>query len=115
MARQAARLNSLTELAITKLDILDVLPTIRVCVAYDIGGKRVEYLPADQRMIEHAIPVYEELPGWQQDLREVRHYEDLPVNARRYLEFLAEVAGTPIGFVGVGPERDQVIRIAGSR
>ena len=109
MLRQAIRLNGLTELAITKLDILDVLPEIRVCTAYEIDGRRYDHMPLDLRMLARAVPLYETLPGWESDLTEVRHHEDLPSNARRYLGFVSKVCGASLTYVGVGAERDQVV------
>ncbi len=109
MARQAARLNSLTEVAVTKLDILDVLDEIKVCVAYDIDGERVTHVPGDLGLLERAVPIYESLPGWHADITAVRSMAQLPPNARRYLEFMSEVIGVPITFVGVGPGREQII------
>ena len=109
MARQAARLNSLTEVAVTKLDILDVLNEVKVCVAYDIDGERVTHVPGDLGLLERAVPVYETMPGWHADITAVRSMAQLPPNARRYLEFMGEVVGVPITFVGVGPDREQII------
>ena len=109
MARQAARLNSLTEVAVTKLDILDVLDEVKVCVAYDIDGERVTHVPGDLGLLERAVPVYETLPGWHADITGVRSLGQLPRNARRYLEFMGECIGVPITFVGVGPGREQII------
>jgi len=110
MLRYAARVNSLSELAITKLDILDGLDTIKVCVAYEADGVRYEQLPYHQTVLHHAEPVYIEMPGWKQDLSEVRSRSDLPAEAEAYLAFIEEQVGVHIGLVGVGPGRDQVIR-----
>jgi adenylosuccinate synthase len=109
MLRHAVRLNSLSELAITKLDILDALPTLKVCVAYEIDGVRHDRLPYHQSDLHAAVPIYEELPGWQTDLSSVRECHDLPVQAREYLEFLESQVGVPISFVGTGPGRDQYV------
>jgi adenylosuccinate synthase len=109
MMRQAVRLNSLSELAITKLDILDTFDTVKVCVAYDIDGRRVEHLPYHQTDFHNAVPIYEELPGWKTDLSEVRHRDDLPANARDYLEFLEKAVGVPVSLVGTGPGREQFV------
>ena len=110
MLRYAARVNSLSELAITKLDVLDGLDTIKVCVAYDADGERHDPLPYHQTVLHHAEPVYVELPGWKQDLSGVRSRSELPAEAEAYLALVEEQAGVPIGMVGVGPGRDQVIR-----
>ena len=109
MLRHAARLNSLTELALTKLDILDVLDEVRVCVAYDIDGQRVTHVPGDLRLLERATPIFETLPGWGLDISMARTRGDLPGAARRYVEFVEEITGVPVSFVGVGPGREQVI------
>lgn len=111
MIRQAVRLNTLTELAVTKIDILDPLPTIKVCVAYEIDGERSAYLPGDLDRFARAVPVYEEHEGWLVDLSEARYLADLPASARRYLDRLGELAGAPVTIIGVGPGRDQVIEI----
>jgi adenylosuccinate synthase len=112
MLRHAVRINSISEIAITKLDVLDVFPTIKLCVAYDADGERTDRLPYHQSVLHRATPVYEELPGWQQDLSDVTHVGDLPVAARRYIERIAEVTGVPVTYVGVGPEREQYVRFA---
>ena len=111
MARQAARLNSLTEVAITKLDVLDTLETIKVCVAYEADGVRYDLPPYHQSVLHKVTPIYEELPGWQQDLTAVTQYEDLPQTAREYLSFLSEHIGVRISTVGVGPGREQFVTV----
>lgn len=113
MARQAVRLNSLSEIALTKLDVLDAFDTLRVCVAYDYDGTRYEHLPYHQSVLHQATPVYEELPGWRTDTTGVTSVGDLPVAARRYVDRLAELAGVPIHLVGVGPGREQFVRVSG--
>ena len=110
MMRHAVRLNSLDELAITKLDVLDTFATVKVCVAYDAAGARHDHLPWHQSVLHEVKPVYEELPGWEKDLSGVERWGDLPRAAQDYISFLAEQAGVPISYVGVGPGRDQVIR-----
>ena len=110
MLRYAARVNSLSELAITKLDVLDGLDTIKVCVAYDADGERHDQLPYHQTVLHHAEPVYVELPGWKQDLSGIRSRSELPAEAEAYLALVEEQVGVPIGMVGVGPGRNQVIR-----
>ena len=110
MLRHAVRLNSLSELALTKLDIFDTLDTVKVCVAYDVRGERHEQLPYHQSSLFHATPVYEELPGWQQDLSEATEVHDLPTAAKDYLAFLEDQVGVPIRLVGVGPGRTQFVQ-----
>jgi adenylosuccinate synthase len=109
MLRQAARLNSLTEVALTKLDILDPLPVIRVCVAYDIDGTAVSHLPTDPRAFARAKPIYEEVQGWQSDTSGITSAHDLPPNAAAYVQFLEDVIGVRISLVGTGPGREQVL------
>ena len=109
MMRQAVRLNSLSELAITKMDILDVFPTVKVCVAYDVNGVRHDHLPYHQSDLHAAEPIYAELPGWECDLSAARETADLPRNAKDYLAFLEQQVGVPITFVGTGPGRDQYV------
>jgi adenylosuccinate synthase len=110
MIRQAVRLNSLSEVAITKLDVLDSFETLKVCVAYQHGDQRYDHMPYHQSVLHDVTPVYEDLPGWQMDLSEVTELHQLPAAAKDYVEFLASVAGVPIRLVGVGPGRDQFVR-----
>ncbi|HET6950914.1 MAG TPA: adenylosuccinate synthase [Acidimicrobiales bacterium] len=112
MLRHAVRLNSLSELSITKLDVLDAFDTVKVCVAYEAGGKRIERFPDDQSLLHRVTPVYEELPGWTTDLSEVTEPHALPAAARDYIAFLEDQVGVPIRLVGVGPGRDQYVQRA---
>jgi adenylosuccinate synthase len=112
MLRQAVRLNSLSEIALTKLDVLDTLDTVKVCVAYELDGERFEYMPYHQSVIHKVVPVYEELPGWSSDLTEATSPGDLPAAARDYVAFLSKQAGVPVSLVGVGPGREQYVRVA---
>src|SRR5438067_664371 len=112
MMRQAVRLNSLTEIALTKLDVLDVFDTVRVCVAYEADGERYTHVPYHQSVLHKVTPVYEDLPGWHTDLTAVTSPSDLPPAARDYLAFLEAQAGVPVTYVGVGPGRDQIVRFA---
>jgi len=112
MVRHAVRLNSLSELALTKLDILDPLDTVRVCVAYELEGVRYDHLPYHQSVLHKVTPVYEELPGWKTDLSGVNHVHELPARAREYVEFLAAQVGVPIRLVGLGPGRDQFVQMS---
>ncbi len=115
MARQAVRLNSLSEIALTKLDVLDSFSTLRVCVAYEHGGVRYDHIPYHQSVLHSASPVYEELPGWGEDTSAVTDVADLPPAARDYVDRLAELAGVPIDLVGVGPGREQFVRFGSER
>ena len=112
MARQAVRLNSLSEVALTKLDVLDTFETVKVCVAYEANGERFEYPPYHQSILHQVTPIYEELPGWRADLTTATTSEDLPRAARNYVAFLAEQIGVPVRLVGVGPGREQFVAFA---
>lgn len=109
MLRHAARLNSLSEIALTKLDILDELDTIKMCVAYDIDGVRTERMPYHQTDFHKATPVYEELPGWKTDISQCTDRAELPPEAQDYLRALEQSIGVPISVVGVGPGRRQYL------
>jgi len=110
MLRYAVRVNSLTELAVAKLDVLDALDTLKICVAYDNDGERHEWMPYHQSVLHRATPIYEELPGWESDLTGATHRNDLPARAEAYLAFVEEQVGVPVNMVGVGPGRQQVLR-----
>ena len=109
IARYAARINGLTDFFLTKLDVLTGWEKIPVCVAYEIEGKRVEELPSSQTDFHHAKPIYEYLPGWNEDISYARKIEQLPATARSYVAFLEKISGAPISAIGVGPGRDQTI------
>jgi adenylosuccinate synthase len=111
IARYASRVNGLTDLFLTKLDVLSAWDRIPVCVAYDIDGERVEELPMTQTGFHHAKPIYEYLPGWQSDISGAKTLEDLPANARAYVQFLEDISGTRISAIGVGQDRDATIPI----
>jgi len=112
MLRQAVRLNSLSEVALTKLDVLDTFETVKVCVGYEAGGDRFTFPPYHQSVLHQVTPVYEELPGWRTDLSGATSLGDLPPAAKDYVDFLAEQIGVPIKLVGVGPGREQFVRFA---
>ncbi len=109
MLRQAVRLNSLTEVALTKLDVLDGFDSLQVCVAYEAEGTRYRHVPYHQSVLHKATPVYEEVPGWGDDLSGATSLSDLPAAARDYVGFLAEQIGVPVRLVGVGPGREQFV------
>ena len=109
--RYAARVNSLTKLFITKLDILSAFDTIRVAVGYRSGGDTFSEFPRQQRVLYECEPVYHELDGWKADITGARSLSDLPAPARAYIEFIQEHTGVPIGWVSVGPERSQMLEI----
>jgi adenylosuccinate synthase len=112
MMRQAVRLNSLSEVALTKLDVLDTFDTVKVCVAYEANGERFTHPPYHQSVFHQVTPVYEELPGWKTDISQATEIGDLPQAARDYVHFLAEQIGVPVRLVGVGPGREQFVRFA---
>lgn len=105
----AVRLNGLTGMAITKLDVLGGLREIKICTAYLYKGSRMDSFPANLRMLEACEPVYETLPGWDEDISGLRRYDDLPKNVRSYLKRIEELTGVPVQIVSVGPEREQTI------
>lgn len=110
--KEAVRLNGLTGIAITKLDVLTSLNPVKICVAYEEGGRRRETMPATMPELEHCRPVYEELPGWTEDIRGARRLEDLPPACRQYLRRVEELAGVPIQIISVGPDREETIVVA---
>jgi adenylosuccinate synthase len=109
MLRHAVMINTCTELAITKLDVLSPLPEIKVCVAYEADGQRYDHVPYHQTVLHHVQPVYETLPGWQCDIDHVERIEDLPPAARGYVQFVEDFCGVRVTFVGVGPGREQTV------
>jgi adenylosuccinate synthase len=111
IARYATRVNGLTDFFLTKLDVLSGLEKVPVCVGYDVHGTRFDEIPMTQTDFHHAIPVYEYLDGWPEDISAAREFEDLPKNARSYVRTLEDMIGAPIAAVGVGPRRDQTLQL----
>jgi adenylosuccinate synthase len=111
MLRHAVRLNSLSELAITKLDVLDVFDEVKVCVAYDVEGRRYDSLPDNQSLLHKAVPIYESFPGWGSDTTDSTEPGHLPDKVRDYIGFLEQQVGVPIRLLGVGPGRDQYVQL----
>jgi adenylosuccinate synthase len=109
VARYATRVNGLTDFFLTKLDVLSGFKEIPVCVAYEIDGKRYEEMPMTQTQFHHAKPIYEMMPGWDEDISSARKFEDLPQNAQKYVEFLEKISGAPMSAIGVGQHRDATI------
>jgi adenylosuccinate synthase len=108
--RYSAQVNGLTDLVITKLDVLSEVDTIKVCTAYEYDGAVFKELPCSQTVFHHAKPVYEELPGWKgEDITGCRTFEELPKNARDYIEFIEDLAEVPVSIIAVGPSREQTI------
>jgi adenylosuccinate synthase len=111
VARYSSRINGLTDLVVTKLDVLTGRDRIPVAVAYDVDGRRFDEMPDDQSDYHHATPVYEYLDGWSEDITGARELDDLPKAAQRYLARLEEISGTRISAVGVGPGREATVSI----
>jgi adenylosuccinate synthase len=111
VVRYAVRVNGLTGLAVTKLDVLDSFAEIPVCVGYRLDGEACDSMPADLERIERVQPIYETLPGWQREIQEARRLADLPAPARAYLDRLQDLARAPIHYVSVGTRRDQIIEV----
>ncbi|SDQ87244.1 adenylosuccinate synthase [Quadrisphaera sp. DSM 44207] len=109
VARYSARVNGVTDFVLTKLDVLTGYERIPVCVAYEVDGVRHDEMPMTQTDFHHAVPVYEELPGWSEDLSGVRRFEDLPRAAREYVLRLEELSGARISAIGVGPDREEIV------
>jgi len=110
MLRHAVRLNTCTEIAITKLDVLSPFPEVKVCVAYEgDDGKRYEHVPYHQSVLHKVRPVYETVPGWGAEIDAAARIEDLPGAAREYIRFVEELAGVRVSFVSVGPGREQTV------
>ncbi|MDI6815441.1 MAG: adenylosuccinate synthetase, partial [Dehalococcoidales bacterium] len=107
--RFSTRINGFTGAAITRLDILDVLPQLKICVGYKLDGKTINYFPSNVAILERCQPIYEELPGWQAPTSHIRRYEQLPLQAQQYLARLEELIACPVNLICVGPEREQTI------
>jgi len=108
-ARFSARINGFTGVAITRLDVFDTFPEMKICVGYRLDGQTIDYFPSSVAALEKCQPVYEEFPGWQSPTVDIRQYDRLPAAARRYLERIEGLIGSPIRLVSVGKERDQTI------
>jgi adenylosuccinate synthase len=111
IARYATRVNGITDYILTKLDVLSGLDKVPVCVAYEVGGSRHDEMPMTQTDFHHARPVYEYLDGWWEDISAAGEFGDLPRNARAYIRALEDMIGAPVAAVGVGPRRDQTLRL----
>jgi adenylosuccinate synthase len=109
IARYSARINGVTDFVLTKLDVLTGLERIPVCVAYEVEGKRVDEVPVSQSDFHHSVPIYEELPGWSEDITGARTFAELPKAAQEYVEALEKMSGARISVIGVGPGRDEVV------
>jgi len=109
LLRHACRVNGVDWLALTKIDVLRGHPQIRVATGYQVGEDKLEEMPTDTDLLQKIEPVYEMLPGWEEDLINCRTFEDLPANAQQYVQFIEEQLGLPIQLIGVGPQRQQII------
>ena len=107
--RESARLNGLTDVALTKLDVLSGFDTIQICVAYEYKGKRMDYPPQEQGALDLVSPVYESMPGWKEDITACKTWDELPEAARAYVQRLEQLSGVPVSMVSVGPDRNQTI------
>ncbi len=109
IARYTARINGVTDFVMTKLDVLTGLESIPVCVAYDVDGVRVDEVPVSQSDFHHAVPIYENFPGWTEDISGARTFDDLPKNAQDYVLAIEAMSGARISAIGVGPARDAIV------
>ena len=109
VARESVRLNGITDLALTKLDVLQNLPVLKICVAYELDGKTLEYLPQEEGALARVTPIYEEMPGFEEDISGCRNFDELPDTVRAYVERLEALSGAPVSIVSVGPGREQTI------
>ncbi|MFC2014680.1 adenylosuccinate synthase [Chloroflexota bacterium] len=110
-ARFSTRINGFTGAIINKLDILDTLPILKICVGYNLDGKTIDYFPSTINALERCQPIYEEMPGWQTPTTDIRQFEELPLEARRYINRLEELISCPVHVISVGPEREQTIEV----
>ncbi|MBN1919051.1 MAG: adenylosuccinate synthase [Verrucomicrobia bacterium] len=113
IVNHAVRVNGLDAIALTKLDVMDNCKRVKICVAYDIGGARVTDFPNSAGLLGRATPVYEEMDGWGEPTTAARSYDDLPANARAYIERLQQLINTPVEIISVGQKRDQTIFVRG--
>ncbi|MDA5109460.1 MULTISPECIES: adenylosuccinate synthase [Brevibacillus] len=113
VVRHARRVSGITGLAVTKLDTLTGIDTLRICTAYEYNGQIIESFPANLNMLAKCKPVYEELPGWKEDITGVRSLNDLPENARHYVERITQLTGIPLSIFSVGPDREQTVVVRG--
>ncbi len=109
LARQTAKLNGVNSIALTRLDVLAQFESVQVCVGYELDGEQVDSLPASLHDANTVRPVYEVLPGWQQEVSDVRHFPDLPIEARRFVRRIEKLVDAPVDMISVGPEREQAI------
>jgi adenylosuccinate synthase len=111
MLKDSIRYNGLTSLSITKLDVLTGLDEIKICVAYELNGKKIEHMPASLKNLAQCTPVYEKMPGWKEDITSARELDHLPWEAKDYLKKIEQITGIPLAIVSVGPMREQTIEL----
>ena len=109
--RYTARLSGVDSLSLMLLDVLSTFETLQICTVYDLNGRRIHAFPSLSEDLRHVTPIYETLPGWSEDISEVRKFDDLPVNAQNYVKRIGELVGKPIELISVGPDREQTIRV----
>ncbi|MEF2722893.1 MAG: adenylosuccinate synthetase, partial [Limosilactobacillus fermentum] len=107
--RHARRVNGMTYLSLNLLDVLTGLKTIKIARAYELDGQEINYYPASLAELDRCTPLYEEVPGWEEDITQVTDYEDLPANAKHFLDRIVELSETPLATISVGPSREQTI------
>jgi adenylosuccinate synthase len=108
-AGYSSRVNGLTNIALTRLDVLDILPQIKICTGYQLDGQTIDQFPASITNLEKCQPVYEELPGWLSPTSDIRDYEKLPAQAKQYITRLEEIISCPVSIISVGARREQTI------
>jgi len=111
LVKDAIRLSGLTSLSITKLDVLTGLKALKICAAYDLNGQKIHARPASLNQLAQCVPIYEEMPGWKEDITSARNMEDLPKEARDYLARIEQITEVPLSIISVGPMRDQTIQL----
>jgi adenylosuccinate synthase len=111
MLRDSILYNGLASISVTKLDVLTGLDRIRICVAYNLKGKRIDHMPADVKSLAQCEPVYEELPGWKEEISNAGDMDQLPGRTRDYLNRIMDLTGVPLSIVSVGPQREQTIEL----
>ena len=107
--RHARRVDGMTYLSLNLLDVLSGLKTVKICKAYRLNGQEIDYYPASLAELDRCEPVYEELPGWEGDITQIKSYDELPENAKNYLKRICELSQTPLATISVGPDREQTI------
>jgi adenylosuccinate synthase len=108
-ARFSSRINGFTDMALTRLDVLGSFPRLKICTGYELDGNTIDYFPGSVASLDRCRPVYEELPGWRASISHIREYEQLPPEARHYIERLEEITGCPASLISVGAQREETI------